>query len=162
MAYSCVPFDPEWSKDSCPDVKAIYLRPRRDEYKQLIRGADGNPEWDITGPLPLRRHADWAAKGFVYLTLASNNDLADGAVLSALRKRGLDPNQFLNGPGKRVWDPAFYSMAASAQAAQDVADLEALVREFGPEAVLKIKRQSDPGFELPEHLKNRKAKGAAA
>jgi hypothetical protein len=165
MAYSCVPFDPEWSKDGCPDVKAIYLRPRRDEYQQPILSADGTPAWDVTTPLPIRRHADYLAKGFRYLTLASNGDLMDGAVLSSLRRRGLDPASFLNGPGKRVWDWKLWQQQADQQAAQDATDLEALVREFGSEAVLKIKRQSDPAYELPERLRGRKAvtaKGAAA
>ena len=62
------------------------------------------------------------------------------------------------------WDAELYQAEAAEQAAQDVLDLEALVTEFGADAVLKIKRQTDPKFELPEGLKGRKAKpkGAAA
>lgn len=163
MAYQCVPFDPEWAQSGCPDVKAIYRRPRRDKWFRPERQADGTPAWDLTGPLPLRRHADWAAKGFEYVTLADRGDLMDGGVLKSLRARGLDPRTFLNGPGQRVWEADLYLQEAAERAQQDLVDLEALVKEFGSDAVLKIKRQADPAFELPEPLRGRKpARGAAA
>ena len=90
--YHCVPFDPDWASDNCPDVHAIYWRPHRDRFRRLERAADGTPAWDLTGPLPLKSHAKWDARGFVYVTLASNDDLMDGAVLASLRRRGLQPS----------------------------------------------------------------------
>lgn len=162
MAYQCVPFDPEWAKGGeCPDIKAMYRRPARDKYLRPLRAPDGTPRWDVIGPLPIQRHADFAAKGYVYITLASEGDLMNHRVIKSLRARGLDPQSFRNGPGRRVWDPEVYQADAAQQDAQDYADLEALVKEFGSDAVVKIKRQADPTFELPEALRG-KRKGAAA
>lgn len=161
VTFKRVPFLAEWGRSSAdlPDAKAIYRRPRTDRWGRRVGG------WDLTGPLPLRRHGDYAAKGYEYVTLASNEDLA--LMANYLRAANLNPADYLNGPGRLVWDVEAYLAAADTLEAEELAELRALCEEYGVAAVQKIKRQTDPTWTLPAALADlaspkAKGKGAAA
>lgn len=165
MALKLVPFNASWINHEKLDIHAIYLRPSRveDEYGDRVqaRGPDGQPLWDITGPLPVRQHNVWEAKGFKYLTLANavgpeggagylmvaarNGTLAGGSV----RDYAQDPRT--GGP----WNLKKYLEGQVDTATEGLAQLERDVLEFGSIAVEKIRRRVDPGFTLPPHLRDR-------
>lgn len=154
--FQAVPFNPDWvSNDKC-DIKAIYRRKALDRFGEPRRDAAGAPLWDLTGPLPVRRHHDWAKKGFEYVTLADMPSLLWAA--KWLRDQGRDPNSFLHGQGNQrgPWNAEAYLATQQADAADTLADLKKLVEEFGLEAVTKIKRQTDPTWQPPAGLKGKK------
>lgn len=151
-----VPFDPGWVSHEKLDLKAIYRRPRyvRGEYDEIMRASDadtGLPAWDLTTPLPIRRHNDHIKKGFEYITLADRDSL--GQASKSLRARNLNPAEYDQHPELGPWNPKLY-MASAAQSDQSAYDeLELLVRELGSEVVLAVRRTAEPAFELPEPLR---------
>lgn len=162
MPLKCIPLRPEWTGSTGPDIRAIYRRKKTDNFGAPILDADGNEQWDTTGPLPLRRHADYAAKGYEYITLADEDSLAK--VSRALREDGLDPMSFLQ--DRRTRSPFNAAMWIEDQRVAEsnrVTELRALVKEFGVEAVVKMKGPL-PAVLVKEFAKEREPKrqGTAA
>lgn len=161
-----VPFNNVWVDHNKLDLKAIYRRPRwtKDEFDQDVqeRGPDGLPLWDLTGPLPVKQHNKWLAKGFEYVTLADRDSL-----IEAHRKGTL-----VLGPGitsVREYDqhqtggPWNYKMYAAGQSRHDNAALLQLrenVQRWGSEAYQAIRRETDPTFTLPKELQGIEPGGA--
>lgn len=155
--FKCVPLNPSWTIAGTKlDLKAIYRRPRRrvGEYDEIIqeRGEDGLPLYDLTGPLPLRRHSDWAAKGYEYVTLADRDSLTK--VAGSLRADGHNPAEFDQHPVLGPWNPKLYLATADKIDRAKVSKLRALVEKLGSEAVLDVRRATDPTFNLPPELQN--------
>lgn len=128
MAYPCVPFNPDWANSGTKfDLKAIYARPNGDLCT-----------------LPMRRHYQWAAKGFTYVTLADHNSLAAARVVN--------PQQYVVGldlDGKQTpWLVELYLAEQQDRQGQADADLAALVEKHGAETVEAIK-----GIKLPASVK---------
>lgn len=153
--FKCVPLNTQWTLPGTKlDLKAIYRRPRRrvGEYDEIIqeRAPDGLPLYDLTAGLPMRRHSDWIAKGFEYVTLADRESLEK--VAAYLRADGLNPADFLQHPQLGPWNPKLY-LATDEQADRvKLNALETMVEEFGSAAVLAISRKDNPNFALPAHL----------
>lgn len=149
-----VPFNPAWVTESKLDLHAIYRRPRyvRGAYDEIVRATEGGvPAWDLTGPLPVRRHSDWAAKGYEYVTLADRGSLLLAA--PGLRGMGHNPAEYDQHPEFGPWNPKLFE-ATQRQVDQDqYAALRALVQQYGSETVISIKRASEPAFELPAELR---------
>ena len=161
-----VPFYNAWIDHNKLDLTAIYRRPRwtKDEFDQDVpeRGPDGLPLWDLTGPLPVKQHNKWLAKGFEYVTLADRDSL-----IEAHRKGTLQL-----GPGitsVREYDqhqtggPWNYKMYAAGQSQHDNAALLQLrenVQRYGSEAYQSIRREVDPTFTLPKELQGIEPGGA--
>lgn len=179
MGLKLVPFNAVWVSHDKIDVHAIYRRPRfvEDEYGELQREYDatGMPTWDLTGPLPVRQHTKWVAKGFEYITLANKESLAVAAVTRTLppgtTMADFDQHQ-TGGP----WSFRKYQESAASNLATESAQLKQDVEEFGSAAVETIKRRENPNFQLPVALRGikpretvaaaaepeKKSKGAAA
>jgi hypothetical protein len=158
--FLCVPFNQEWVNNDRSDLAAIYRRPRHHATTgEVIRDEAGNVLWDLTAPLPVRRHNDFLKKGFEYITLADVNSLQQAA--GWIRSQGLDPQAFLVGHGGRrsPWNAEAYLATQTAGAADALAELKTLVKEFGLEAVTKIKRQTDPSWQVPAALVGKGIKG---
>lgn len=120
------------------DLKAIYRRPDPNGIT-------------LTSPLPLRRHKDWAAKGFEYVTLSTLGELGEAAPL--LRAKGFDPLTMRNCYDRNGhFDIPKYLQEARATDAAYLADLQAKVDKFGAEAVVEMMRIGNPAFTLPEGL----------
>lgn len=142
-----VPFDEKWAgSETKLDLKGWYRRPSR------------HGGFSVVGPFPLRRHLDYARKGFEFITLASAEDVAP--VRMQLKMRGIDLNALAdaydhNGHFKmeqylkdeRGKDDAF------------AAELQAKVDRFGADAVSEMMRLQDPAFVMPESVKIPEAKG---
>lgn len=98
MSFRCVPFNPEWVTNNKLDIKAIYRRPVRDPNDPFRRQVviDGRPQWDLTGALPVLRHADWLREGMEYLTLADIDSLRK--VRGWLISQGLEAKEFQQNP----------------------------------------------------------------
>lgn len=161
MEYQLVPFDPAWADiNTCPDVHAIYRRRRNDRWGRPVLDAEGREQWDYI-TYPLRQHQAAMLKGMHYVTLASNADLADAKVIQSLLARNLSPQMYLNGPGRRVWDAELFLIAEAVQADEDLVALKADIEQFGAEAVVAIRRRTDPTFVLPESLKPKGSGGPA-
>jgi hypothetical protein len=158
--FKCVPLDPLWTiTGSKLDLKAIYRRPRRSvgEYDEIIqeRGPDGLPLYDITSPLPLRRHSDWQTKGFEYVTVVSTLQQGDESfkyVADSLRKQGLNPADYLQHPVFGTWNPKLYLATAEQADRSKFSELTKMVEQFGSAAVTEIRKQNDPTFTLPPAL----------
>lgn len=149
-----VPFNAAWVDHSKLDIKAIYRRPRwtKDEFDQEIpeTGPDGLPLWDLTGPLPIKQHNKWAAKGFQYVTLADRDSLIAAAKHGTLLEgsvRDYDQHQ-TGGP----WNYKMYAVSQSSTDNSALLQLRADVERFGSEAVEAIRRQVDDKFRLPKSL----------
>lgn len=138
MPLKCIPLNPEWLGANSLDLKAIYRRRKTDNWGHPILDADGNEQWDTTGPLPLRRHNDWISKGFEYITLADEDSLRQAAPF--LQAEGLNPMSFMQ--DRRTRSPFNAQMwlddQKSAGAAR-LSELRDLVAEFGVEAVVRMK-----------------------
>lgn len=162
--FKCIPIDNGWIIPGTKlDLKAIYRRPRRliGEYDEVIqaRGEDGRPLYDLVGPLPMRRHSDWIAKGFEYVTVVVNPRREEekgawAAVAGSLRAKDLNPADYLQHPQFGTWNPKLYLATAEHADAAKFSELRALVYEMGSEAVLKVRRSMDPSFTLPETLQH--------
>lgn len=120
------------------DLKAIYRRPDP-------RGIT------LTSPLPFRRHEDWQAKGFEFVTLATLGDLGEAA--NTIRAHGHDPLRMRDCYDRNGhFDVAKYLKQAQVTDAARLVDLQAKVDKFGAEAVTELMRVSDPTFTLPEGI----------
>lgn len=158
-----VPFNAMWIQHDKIDVHAIYRRPRyrEDEYGEKYPVPW---EWDLTGPLPVKMHNKWSAKGFEYITLANRDSLITAGRLGTIAGdwRTYDQHQY-GGPwnykkyaeGMMVTDAARADVAAKAEAI-----LADQVKTYGWETVEAIRKQTDPTFSVPEHMKKQKAKVA--
>ena len=150
-----VPFNAAWIDHDKIDVHAIYRRPRfvEDEFgeKQREYDKDGLPTWDLTGPLPVKKDVTWRRKGFEYVTLANRESLIVAARTGTLiggSIRDYDQHQ-QGGP----WNYRKY-VQGQATTHSDAADqLKADIAKYGWEAVEAIRRQIDPDFTVPAHLK---------
>lgn len=136
MAYPCVPFNATFAGGKL-DIRAIYKRPNGDLMT-----------------LPMRRHYQWEAKGFAYVTIADHDSLM------AIRAYLPNAKQYvvgLDGDGRETpWDVALYLADRKEVQAKEDAELAALVAEHGAEMVEKIK-----GVKVPAHLKADKPKARA-
>lgn len=165
MALKLVPFSEAWITHDKIDVHAIYRRPRfvEDEYGewQPQYDADGLQVWDLTGPLPVRKHNAWRQKGFEYVTLANRDSLIIAAKAGTIENwRQYDQHQ-TGGP----WNYRKYIEGANSGRTAELDSLRANVEKFGWEAAEAIKQQTDPHFKMPDALKAPKkaaTKGAAA
>lgn len=161
-AIKTVPFNQAWVTSDKLDIRAIYRRPRLDALKQRVV-VDGVPQWDYTSALPIRRHNDWAAKGYEYVTLATMQDLADAA--KGLAAQGIDPHQFdasYEGFGemeRRAFRIKGYLEQRDAVDDGVRDELRTMVEAYGSDAVENIKRIENPAFELPAHLRGIAAPG---
>lgn len=149
--FKAVPFNPKWIDHEKIDIHAIYRRPVLD-HRGRQKFVDGIAQWDYTGGLPVRRHHDYAKKGFEYVTLASGADMTK-EVVAALRADGHNPRDFImDDINMSPWDPELY-LATIGQVEAEKADaLTTMVEQFGSDAVLMIKRSDNPRYTLPEHL----------
>lgn len=159
--FKCVPLDNNWIiPGTKADLKAMYLRPRRSvgEYDEIVpeRSPEGLPLYDLCGPLPLRRHADWTAKGYLYLTVVASprnaEDPAWGLVVGSLRAKNLEPRDYLQHPVFGTWNPKLYLATAHQVDLDKFGALRALVEQLGSDTVLAVKQSDDPTFTLPPAL----------
>jgi len=133
----CVPFNDEWPGSSS-DLRAIYERRQQDNWGNPVLDADGNEQWDTTGPLPLRRHNDWVRKGFRYLTLADEDSLQKAS--GWLRSQGLDPMVFMQDRRNRSpFSLDLYMQGREERESAERAEWRRLVEKHGPETVVEIK-----------------------
>lgn len=150
-----VPFNSTWIQHDKIDVHAIYRRPRwiKDEYDEDKRQFDANglALWDITGPLPVRRHNDWTKKGYEYVTLANRDALLVAARFGTLPEgtsvRDFDQHQ-TGGP----WNYRKYIEGRTDIDSAALRQLAADVDKYGSDIVMEIRRGGDEKFELPKHL----------
>jgi len=146
------------------DLKAIYRRQQRAvgpfDEEILLTGDDGLPLWDLTTPLPVRRHGDWLKRGFEYVTLADMDSLEK--VAPWLKNEGLDPRDFLFHRHFGPWNPKLYSATAAEGDRQSIVRIFDALDKHGIEAYEDI-----TGAPLAETLRqayaarNAKLKGAA-
>lgn len=157
MSLKLVPFNPTWVQHDKIDVHAIYRRPRyvEDKFGEMQRehDRDGLPTWDLTGPLPVRQHTRWAAKGFQYVTLANRESLFIAAKYNTLPE-GTNAREFDQHQTGGPWSYRRYLEGQEVALQAEAEQLRDDVAEFGSVAVETIRRRFDPGFVMPEHLKN--------
>lgn len=159
MPLKCVPLVPGMFGDTKLDLKAIYRRRKQDNWGTPELDANGLEQWDLTGPLPLRRHQDYVNKGFEYLTLADEQSLVDARHLVPHWEQYANQDRRTRSP----FSQALYLEDVRSHDDRELVDLREMVEQFGPEAVTAIRRKTQPGFELPASLKAVKArKGTAA
>lgn len=151
-----VPFDAAWVTSDRLDIRGIYRRPRLGPDRKQV-AIDGVPQWDLTGPLPVRRHNDHVAKGFQFVTLATLQDVADAS--ASLRSGGHDPQSFVpsyeaqGALDRRTFRVQEYLKDAGEQDKASFLQLRGLVEELGSDAVERVKQNDDPHFILPESLR---------
>jgi hypothetical protein len=161
MALKLVPFNSTWIDHDKIDIHAIYRRPvfAEDKYGEMERiYKDGVPQWDLTGPLPVRSHTKWTAKGFEYVTLANRDSLRIAArfgTLSGGTMQEYDQHQ-TGGP----WNFRRYIEGQETIVSDAIIELRQDVEEFGSDTVTRLRRRSDPTFTLPKELENIPARGA--
>ncbi len=150
-----VPFNPVWINHDKIDVHAIYRRPRfvEDKYgdKKREMTPAGMQTWDLTGGLPVRRHNDWIQKGYEYVTLASRESLYMAGRAGTILGRWQDYDQHQRGG---PWNALKYLEGQEATTTLDAEMLMDDIYEFGSTAVLKLRRRTDPNFDLPPALQN--------
>jgi hypothetical protein len=154
-----VPFNSAWINHDKVDLHAIYRRPRfkEDEFGEKYREfVDGHPVWDLTSPLPIKQHNKWLSKGFEYVTLSDFDSLATAARMGTIEGDWKVYNQHQTGG---PWNYKRYLAGQTIVATRASDELEQDVNEFGSEVVERIRRRSDPGFELPEKLRGIPAGG---
>jgi len=156
MALRLVPFNQMWVTHHKLDLKGIYRRPRftandMDEIVQVFE--DGVPQWDIVGPLPIKQHNKFLAKGFEFITLADRTSLNTAAKFGTLpagtSARDFDQHQ--------TGGPWYYKLYAQGQVTMDTAaaqQLRADVERFGADAVEELRRRDNPNFRLPPDLRS--------
>lgn len=153
-----VPFNSIWVTSDKLDIRAVYRRPRLDQFKQRVV-VDGVPQWDYPSGLPIRRHNNWLAKGYEYVTLSTMQDLADAS------KTIENPHQYdasYESFGEFDRRPfRIQAYLAQRTVADDGVrdDLKAMVEAYGSAAVENIKRIENPAFVLPEALRGITARG---
>lgn len=144
----CIAFDDRMTE---LDLKAIYRRRKEDNWGAPILDADGREQWDATGPLPMLRHSQWTKKGFVYITLADEASLQK--VIGLLNERGENWRDYMQDRQRRSpWNAALWLQGEARAKADEYADLRELVKEFGPDAVTKIKQRDVPGWTMPASI----------
>lgn len=149
-----VPFNEAWIAHDKIDVHAIYRRPvfKDDEYGEPQRCYDpvtGLALWDLTGPLPVKQHNKWRAKGFEYVTLADKQSLFVAGRNNTIEGNWRQYDQHRQGG---PWNYKLYDAGQISEQTQEAAQLEADVYEFGSAAVQAIRRQKEPDFTLPPRL----------
>jgi hypothetical protein len=136
-----VPYYNQWSgSETKLDLKAVYRRPEPDGSVTLA------PQ------LPLRRHTDWTAKGFEYVTLSTLEEL--GQVAPFLRQQNLDPltmRDCYDHKGNFKVDEYMRDQKQSGE--EYLADLQAKVDKYGAETVTDMMRVHQPAFTLPASIK---------
>jgi hypothetical protein len=148
----CVPLDVAWTgSETKLDLKAIYRRRKQDNWGNPILDANGQEQWDTTGPLPLRRHNAWERKGFRYITLADYESLQE--VAPWLNQAGLNPRDFIQDMRTRSpFSLEKYQAGLAQELADELSDLRELVAEYGLDAVTGIKKKENPAFVMPAKL----------
>ncbi len=154
MSYQTVPFSEAWITSEKIDAKAIYRRPHRHAITlEILRDENGAMRWDFSA-LPVRRHNDWLAKGFEYVTIADAESL--GMVAGSLRAQGLDPRSFIADPRTNSpWHPDKYAAILKQDVADEYEKLRAFVEKHGAEAA-----EDFLGRPVPEALRGLGPKGA--
>lgn len=150
-----VPFNEAWIAHDKIDVHAIYRRPvfKDDDYGEPQRSYDkvtGLPLWDLTGPLPVKQHNKWRAKGFEYVTLADKQSLFVAGRNNTIEGNWRQYDQHRQGG---PWNYKLYDAGQISEQTKAAAQLESDVNRFGSEAVESIRRQQEPSFELPARLR---------
>lgn len=159
MPLTLVPFNAEWPTATGPsgavllDIKAIYRRPQKNRYGDLLRDEAGFVQWDLTGATPVQHHGKWVARGFQYVTLADPESL-QSVSQRGLLELGVHPldnpqayrqNRFDHGP----WDAAVYVADMQAERQAQHARLRENIERFGAEAAEEMERRSDPEYRIP-------------
>jgi hypothetical protein len=164
MSLELVPFSAAWINHDKMDLHAIYRRPRfvQDEYGEWQREfKDGAATWDLTGPLPVRSHNRWIAKGFEYVTLANRGSLAVAHHYGTLPEgRTVESYEPVKGNGP--WNYRRYAEGMAQAATRDAEQLREDVLRFGSDVVQHLRRRENPQFELPPELRGIMPAGAAA
>ena len=141
-----VPFFSEWTgSETGLDLHAVYRRP--------------GPGITLAHALPVRRHRDYVARGYEYVSLATAKDVNDASRF--LRSNGIDPTSFRGSYRTDLggaFDTALYLKEAALKAQAEMAELKELIERHGPEVVTDIKRQTDPEFTIPPVLAKVKKK----
>ncbi len=162
MSLKLIPFNAVWIDHDKIDIHAIYRRPvfAEDKYGELERVyQDGVPLWDLTGPLPVRGHTKWTAKGFEYVTLATRDSLRIAARFGTL-PAGTTMAEFDQHTTGGPWNYRRYIEGQEIMATDALAELRADVEEFGADTVTRLRRRTDPAFKLPKELEGIEAGGA--
>lgn len=145
--YPCVPLNYDWTGSTKLDIHGIYDR--------------GNGDLCT---LPLRRHQQWMAKGFTYVTLADAESLAVAA--HSLRVMGKNPSDYIvgnDGDGRPTpWIPAKYLAEQGANRVDADAELKGLIEQYGVEQVEKIRGSKVPAHLLPKAQAAKPKAGTAA
>lgn len=159
MALHLIPFNPSWVSTTGPsgapllDIKAIYRRPQKDRFGDLILDEAGFPQWDLTTGLPLQHHAKWIARRFEYVTLATRLDLLAVAAPDVM-EHGVVPlhdwqsyvqNRLTDGP----WHPAQYVADLKAERAAQVKRLMDTIARFGPDVAEEMEQRAWAEYRLP-------------
>lgn len=155
MALKCIPLNLDWCGDTKHDFHAIYARRKQDNWGTPHLDAMGREQWDATSPLPMRQHMAWEKKGFRYITLAiTRDDHRWGMVANWIRQStGENPEDYIQDRRTRsTFNPALWVADADRERQQALEALRAQVAKFGAEAVVEIRRQTDPTFTLPADL----------
>lgn len=154
-----VPFNAAWINHDKIDVHAIYQRPRfvSDEYGEWEREVDkdGLQTWDLTGPLPVKSHNKWLAKGFRYVTLSDSVSLqtagTQGTVaLQAGMHSWREYNQHQTGG---PWNYKKWAEGVKDTHSAEAAQLREDVIAYGADVVERIHRRMDPSFKLTDQLR---------
>lgn len=159
--FKLVPFNAMWINHDKIDIHAIYRRPRyvQDQYGEFARELDagGVPTWDLTGPLPVKQHTKWVAKGFEYVTLADRASLLKAAQFGTVLGDNGEPTDYRVYDQHQTGGPWNYRKYAEGQAqttTRDAEQLRADCERYGADVVEAIRRQTDATFRLPDHLRS--------
>ena len=153
MPLKCVPLVAGMSgSDNKLDLRAVYRRKKCDNWGKPILDAEGREQWDVTGPLPLRRHGDYVRKGFEYITLADEQSLLDAA--QPLSAAGIDWRQFANQERRTrsPFNPVLYADDTRSNRERELETLRDLIARIGPDAVLAVKRTEHAGWNFPPEI----------
>lgn len=160
-----VPFNQKWVTHDKLDLHAIYRRPQHaedayGERHQIVDPETGEPQWDVTSDLPVKQHNKWLAKGYQYVTLATEKDLHEAARQGTLQDEDgnpVAPAHFKQDPRTGApWNWRKYSEGAKSTSSADFEQLKADVRMFGSDAVETLRKRENRGFALPESLRGLK------
>lgn len=166
-----VPFNDAWINHVKLDLHAIYLRPRfiEDEFGEMQREVDaqGLPTWDLTGPLQIKQHNHWRAKGFEYVTLADRQSLLMAVGQNALLTEGEEGGLVLTADWRQYdqhqtggpWNYKKYRAGQVASTSKEADLLRADVETYGSAVVEAIRKRHEPDFKLPPTLRNIPAGG---